>query len=184
MKLSKILVGLENLKAKGDLDIDITGLESNSKNVKEGYLFIAIKGFSVDGHDYINNAIEAGAKAIMVQEGCDLKKIKLPSDVTLIMAKDTRHALAICSCNFYNNPSRKFRLIGVTGTKGKTTTTFMIKEILERAGYKVGLIGTIATYINGKMVSESSRTTPESIELQKIFAQMVEAGVEYVVMEV
>ena len=184
MKLSKILVGLENLKAKGDLDIDITGLESNSKNVKEGYLFIAIKGFSVDGHDYINNAIEAGAKAVMVQEGCDLKKIKLPSDVTLIMAKDTRHALAICSCNFYNNPSRKFRLIGVTGTKGKTTTTFMIKEILERAGYKVGLIGTIATYINGKMVSESSRTTPESIELQKIFAQMVEAGVEYVVMEV
>ena len=184
MKLSKILVGLENLKAKGDLDIDITGLESNSKNVKEGYLFIAIKGFSVDGHDYINNAIEAGAKAIIVQEGCDLKKIKLPSDVTLIMAKDTRHALAICSCNFYNNPSRKFRLIGVTGTKGKTTTTFMIKEILERAGYKVGLIGTIATYINGKMVSESSRTTPESIELQKIFAQMVEAGVEYVVMEV
>ena len=184
MKLSKILVGLENLKAKGDFDIDITGLESNSKNVKEGYLFIAIKGFSVDGHDYINNAIEAGAKAIIVQEGCDLKKIKLPSDVTLIMAKDTRHALAICSCNFYNNPSRKFRLIGVTGTKGKTTTTFMIKEILERAGYKVGLIGTIATYINGKMVSESSRTTPESIELQKIFAQMVEAGVEYVVMEV
>ena len=184
MKLSKILVGLENLKAKGDLDIDITGLESNSKNVKEGYLFIAIKGFSVDGHDYINNAIEAGAKAIMVQEGCDLKKIKLPSDVTLIMAKDTRHALAICSCNFYDNPSRKFRLIGVTGTKGKTTTTFMIKEILERAGYKVGLIGTIATYINGKMISESSRTTPESIELQKIFAQMVEAGVEYVVMEV
>ena len=184
MKLSKLLIGLENLKAKGDLDIDITGLESNSKNVKEGYMFIAIKGFSVDGHDYINNAIEAGAKAIMVQEGCDLKKIKLPSDVTLIMAKDTRHALAICSCNFYNNPSRKFRLIGVTGTKGKTTTTFMIKEILERAGYKVGLIGTIATYINGKMVSESSRTTPESIELQKIFAQMVEAGVEYVVMEV
>ena len=184
MKLSKILVGLENLKAKGDLDIDITGLESNSKNVKEGCMFIAIKGFSVDGHDYINNAIEAGAKAIMVQEGCDLKKIKLPSDVTLIMAKDTRHALAICSCNFYDNPSRKFRLIGVTGTKGKTTTTFMIKEILEKAGYKVGLIGTIATYINGKMVSESSRTTPESIELQKIFAQMVEAGVEYVVMEV
>ena len=184
MKLSKLLIGLENLKAKGDLDIDITGLESNSKNVKEGYMFIAIKGFSVDGHDYINNAIEAGAKAIMVQEGCDLKKIKLPSDVTLIMAKDTRHALAICSCNFYDNPSRKFRLIGVTGTKGKTTTTFMIKEILEKAGYKVGLIGTIATYINGKMVSESSRTTPESIELQKIFAQMVEAGVEYVVMEV
>ena len=184
MKLNKLLLGLDNLKAKGNLDIEISGIESNSKNIKEGFLFIAIKGFSVDGHDYINNAIEAGAKAIMVQEGCDLKKIKLPADVTLIMAKDTRQALANCSCNFYDNPSRKFQLIGVTGTKGKTTTTFMIKEILEKAGYKVGLIGTIATYINGKMISESSRTTPESLELQKTFAKMVEAGVQYVVMEV
>ena len=184
MELKKILVGLEGLKAKGNLDLDITGLESNSKNIKEGYMFIAIKGYSVDGHDYINNAIEAGAKVVMVQEGCDLKKIKLPADVTIIMAKDTREALAICSCNFYGNPSRKFKLIGVTGTKGKTTTTYMIKEILEKAGHKVGLIGTIATYINGRMVSESSRTTPESIELQKTFAQMVEDGVEYVVMEV
>ena len=184
MKLNKLLLGLDNLKAKGNLDIEISGIESNSKNIKDGFLFIAIKGFSVDGHDYINNAIEAGAKAIMVQEGCDLKKIKLPADVTLIMAKDTRQALAICSCNFYDNPSRKFQLIGVTGTKGKTTTTFMIKEILEKAGYKVGLIGTIATYINGKMISESSRTTPESLELQKTFAKMVEAGVQYVVMEV
>ena len=184
MELKKILVGLEGLKAKGNLDVDITGLESNSKNIKEGYMFIAIKGYSVDGHDYINNAIEAGAKVVMVQEGCDLKKIKLPADVTIIMAKDTREALAICSCNFYGNPSRKFKLIGVTGTKGKTTTTYMIKEILEKAGHKVGLIGTIATYINGKMISESARTTPESIELQKTFAQMVEAGVEYVVMEV
>lgn len=184
MELKKILIGLENLKAKGSLEIEVTGLESNSKNVKPGYMFIAIKGFSVDGHEYINSAIEAGAKVVMVQEGCDLKKIKLPEDVTLIMAKDTREALAICSCNFYGNPSQKFKLIGVTGTKGKTTTTFMIKEILEKAGYKVGLIGTIATYINGKMISESSRTTPESIELQKIFAQMVEQGTEYVVMEV
>ena len=145
MELKKILVGLEGLKAKGKLDLDITGLESNSKNIKEGYMFIAIKGYSVDGHDYINNAIEAGAKVVMVQEGCDLKKIKLPADVTIIMAKDTREALAICSCNFYGNPSRKFKLIGVTGTKGKTTTTYMIKEILEKAGHKVGLIGTIAT---------------------------------------
>ena len=184
MKLNKLLLGLDNLKAKGSLDIEIEGIDSNSKNIKDGYMFVAIKGFNVDGHDYINNAIEAGAKAIMVQEGCDLKKIKLPADVTLIMAKDTRQALAICSCNFYDNPSRKFKLIGVTGTKGKTTTTFMIKEILEKAGYKVGLIGTIATYINGRMISESSRTTPESIELQKIFAQMVDSGVEYVVMEV
>ena len=184
MELKKILVGIDGLKAKGSLDIDIKGLESNSKNVKEGYMFIAIKGFATDGHSYINDAIKAGAKVIMVEEGCDLKAIKLPSDVTLIMAKDTREALAKCSCNYYGDPSRKFKLIGVTGTKGKTTTTFMIKEILEKAGHKVGLIGTIATYINGKMITESSRTTPESIELQRTFADMVKAGVEYVVMEV
>ena len=184
MELKKVLIGLEGLKAKGSLDVEINNLDSNSKNIKDGDMFIAIKGFSVDGHKYINDAIKAGAKVIMVEEGADLKGVELPEDVTLIMAKDTREALAICSCNFYGNPSKKFRLIGVTGTKGKTTTTFMIKEILEKAGYKVGLIGTIATYINGKMISESSRTTPESIELQKTFAQMVEAGVEYVVMEV
>ena len=184
MELKKVLIGLEGLKAKGSLDVEINNLDSNSKNIKDGDMFIAIKGFSVDGHKYINDAIKAGAKVIMVEEGADLKNIELPEDVTLIMAKDTREALAICSCNFYGNPSRKFKLIGVTGTKGKTTTTFMIKEILEKAGYKVGLIGTIETYINCKMISESSRTTPESIELQKTFAQMVEAGVEYVVMEV
>ena len=184
MELKKVLAGLEGLKAKGTLDIDIKGIESNSKNIKPGYMFFAIKGFNTDGHDYINNAIEAGANVIMVQEGCDLKSIKLKPDTTLVMYKDTREALAKCSCNYYGNPSRKFKLIGVTGTKGKTTTTFMIKEILEKAGHKVGLIGTIATYLNGKMLFESNRTTPESIELQKIFAQMVDEGVEYVVMEV
>ena len=120
----------------------------------------------------------------MIEEGCDLKKIKVPASATVIMAKNTREALAICSSNFYGNPSSKFKLIGVTGTKGKTTTTFMIKEILEKAGKKVGLIGTIAVYINGKKVKDSDRTTPESLELQKIFSDMVNEGVEAVVMEV
>ena len=184
MELKKILVGIEDLKAKGNLDLDIKGIDSNSKKIKPGYMFVAIKGFSTDGHEYINDAIESGATVIVIQEGCDLKSIKLSTDVTIIMTKDTRKALAIFSCNFYENPSKKFKLIGVTGTKGKTTTTFMIKEILEKAGHKVGLIGTIATYINGNMISESSRTTPESTELQKTFAQMVEAGVEYAIMEV
>ena len=184
MELKRILAGLEGLKAKGSLDIDVKGIDSNSQNINKDYMFIAIKGFNEDGHKYINDAIKAGANVIVIEEGCDLKSIKLPKDVTLVMAKDTREALAICSCNFYDNPSKKFKLIGVTGTKGKTTTTFMIKELLEKTGYKTGLIGTIATYINGKMIGENSRTTPESLELQKTFAQMVDAGVEYVVMEV
>ncbi len=184
MKLKEMLVGLEGLKVKGDLEIDIKGIESNSKNVKKNYVFVAIKGFDTDGHQYISSAIKKGAIAVMVEEGCDLKALDIPEGITIVMAKNTREALAICSSNFYGNPSRRFKLIGVTGTKGKTTTTFMIKEILEKAGQKVGLIGTIATYRNGKKVKDSDRTTPESIELQKEFAEMVKAGVETVVMEV
>lgn len=184
MKLKEMLIGLEELKVRGDLELDIKGIESNSREVKKGYIFVAIKGFDTDGHQYIGNAIENGAIAVMVEEGCDLKALKIPEGITIIMAKNTREALAISSSNFYGNPSRKFKLIGVTGTKGKTTTTFMIKEILEKAGKKVGLIGTIATYINGKKVKDSDRTTPESLELQRELAQMAEAGVEAVVMEV
>ena len=184
MELKKILVGLEGIKAKGSVDLEIKGIEKNSKEVKEGYMFVAIKGFSVDGHKFIAGAIENGAIAVMVEEGCDLKALNIPENVTILMVPDTRKALAICSSNFYGNPSAQFKLIGVTGTKGKTTTTFMIKEILEKAGKKVGLIGTIATYINGRKIADSDRTTPESLELQRMFADMVKEGVEYVVMEV
>lgn len=184
MELKKLLLGLEGIRAKGNLDLDIKGIEKNSKEVKENYMFIAIKGFSVDGHKFIQDAIKNGAIAVMVQEGCDLKSLNIPEGVTILMVKDSREALAICSSNFYGNPSSKLKLIGVTGTKGKTTTTFMIKEILERSGKKVGLIGTIATYINGKRIKDSDRTTPESLELQQIFKQMVDSGVEVVVMEV
>ena len=184
MKLKKLLVGLEGLKVKGNLDIEIEGIEKNSKEVKQGYLFIAIKGFAADGHNFIEDAIKQGAIAVMIEEGCDLKSFQIPEEITIVMAKDTREALAITSSNFYGHPSSKFKLIGVTGTKGKTTTTFMIKEILEKAGKKVGLIGTIATYINGKKMKDSDRTTPESLELQQIFSQMVKADVEVVVMEV
>ena len=184
MILKSILVGINDLKAKGDLDREIKGIESNSKNIKEDYVFVAIKGFETDGHKYISNAIENGAKTIVVEEGFDLKSISFPKDVTVILAKDTREFLAISASNFYGNPSKKLKLIGVTGTKGKTTTTFMIKEILEKAGKKVGLIGTIAIYINGEKLKDSDRTTPESLELQQLFSKMLEDGVEYVVMEV
>lgn len=184
MELKKILLGLEGIKAKGNVDIDIKGIEKNSKEVKEGYMFIAIKGFSTDGHQFVESAIESGAKCVMLQEDCELKSLNIPDDITVLVVKDTRQALAICSSNFYGNPSAQLKLIGVTGTKGKTTTTFMIKEILEKAGKKVGLIGTIATYINGKKIKDSDRTTPESLELQQLFRQMVDEGVEVCVMEV
>ena len=184
MNLKKILNGIEGLKANGNLDLEIEGIESNSKNVKNGYMFVAISGFNSDGHDYIQNAIENGATVVVAENIKKINKDSLPNNVTLIIAENTREFLALSSCNFYNNPSKKFKLIGITGTKGKTTTTFMIKEILEKAGKKVGLIGTVATYINGKKLGDSERTTPESLELQKLFSKMVDEKVEYVVMEV
>lgn len=185
MKLNEILVGLEGLKVRGNLEIEINNLDKDSRNIKEGDLFIAVKGFTQDGHEYVETAIKQGATAVMLEEGVSTELIKkIPKEVTVIVAKDTRYALAICSCNFYGNPSRKFKLIGVTGTKGKTTTTFMIKKILEKAGKKVGLIGTIATYIGDEKLEDSDRTTPESNKLQAIFAKMAEAGCEAVVMEV
>lgn len=184
MNLKNILIGINGLKAKGELDREIGKIECNSKKINKGDVFVAIKGFEVDGHEFILEAIENGANVIVIEEGFDLKSVKFPSDITVILAKNTREFLAIASSNYYNNPSKKFKLIGITGTKGKTTTTFMIKEILEKAGKKVGLIGTIATYINGEKIKDSDRTTPESLELQKTFAQMVDEGVEYVVMEV
>ena len=163
MVLKEILAGLQGLKVKGSLDIEITGLDKDSRNIKEGSLFVAIKGFDADGHEYVESAIKQGAKAVLLQEGVETSLLKsIPEDVTIIVAKDTRYALAICSCNFYGNPSRKFKLIGITGTKGKTTTSFMTKAILEKAGKKVGLIGTIATYIGDKKLEDSDRTTPES----------------------
>ena len=184
MKLKNILVGLKGLKARGDIEKEINGIENNSEKVENGFLFVAIKGFSVDGHDFIESAIQKGATAIAVEEGFDLKSVQIPNEITIIVAPNTRELLAIASSNFYGNPSKKFKLIGITGTKGKTTNTFMKKKILEKAGKKVGLIGTIAVYINGVKKEDSERTTPESLELQKIFAEMVENKVEYVIMEV
>ncbi len=184
MELKKILQGIEDIKAKGSLDIEVKDLTNDSRKVEKDSMFIAVKGFETDGHKYIKEAIKKGATVIMVEEGADIKELLQLDEITILMVKDTRKALAICSCNFYDNPSNKFILIGVTGTKGKTTTTFMIKHMLEKQGKNVGLIGTIATYINGKKLKDSARTTPESVELQKIFAEMVKEKVEVVVMEV
>jgi UDP-N-acetylmuramoyl-L-alanyl-D-glutamate--2,6-diaminopimelate ligase len=184
MELKKVLNGIENYKSKGDLEIDVLSVEDNSKNVKPGSLFVAIKGFEADGHDYVEEAISNGAIAVVLDMNADLKKIKISSEIVVILVQDSRVALAIAACNFYGNASKKFTLIGVTGTKGKTTTTYMIKSILEKMGKKVGLIGTIENYIGDKSLGASNRTTPGSVELQKTFSQMAEEKVDVVVMEV
>ena len=184
MKLSDLLVGIENLKARGNLDKDIKKVVCNSNDVEAGDLFVAIKGFEEDGHEFVNDAIKKGAVAVLVEEGCNYKSFKVKSDTVVVMAKNTREALAIVSCNYYKNPSKKLKLIGITGTKGKTTTSYMIKEILEKAGKKVGLIGTLETVINGKKIKENDRTTPESLELQEMLGKMVKEKVEIAVIEV
>ncbi len=184
MNLKNILQGIENIKGKGNFDIEIENIESDSRKVTKNGLFFAIKGFAVDGTDYINSAVENGAIAVVIEDEKDIKKIEKINDITVALVPDIRKAMAISACNFYDNPSKKLRLVGVTGTKGKTTTTFMVKEILEKQGYKVGLIGTIANYIGEVCLGDSSRTTPESIELQKLFARMVEEKCQVAVMEV
>ena len=184
MNLKNILQGIENIKGKGNFDIEIENIDSDSRKITKNGLFFAIKGFAVDGTDYINSAIENGAVAVVIEDEKDIKKINNINDITIALVPNIKKAMAISACNFYDNPSKKLKLIGVTGTKGKTTTTFMVKEILEKQGYKVGLIGTIANYIGEVCLGDSSRTTPESIELQKLFARMVEEKCQVAVMEV
>ena len=145
MKLTKILEGLMIKESRNNLDLDITNIHSDSRKIKENGLFVAIDGYLQKGIDYLENAIENGAIAVIVEDYVDMSS--LPDNITYIKVGDTRKALAVASCNLYDNPSRKFKLIGVTGTKGKTTTTFMIKALLEAHGLKVGLIGSIAVYM-------------------------------------
>lgn len=176
MKLRDVLKNTDIIEFRADLETEITGVSSDSRNIKPGNVFVAIKGFESDGHKYIPNAIKAGAVCVI----CD----ELPEGVPGAVAADTRKALSVMTANFFGNPASKMKIIGVTGTNGKTTTTLLVKEILENVtGAKVGLVGTISNMI-GDVELETSRTTPGADELQTLFAQMADAGCEYVVMEV
>jgi UDP-N-acetylmuramoyl-L-alanyl-D-glutamate--2,6-diaminopimelate ligase len=154
----------------------ITSIEMDSREVKKGSLFICVKGYTVDGHDFAEQAIKNGAAAIIAER-------ELPVDVPVIKVKDSRRAMAILADAFYGQPTHKLHLIGVTGTNGKTTTTYLIEQIFHAYGKKTGLIGTIQMKI-GNETFETKNTTPESLTLQKVFHQMVENQVETAVMEV
>lgn len=182
MLLNKLISKVEVINKVGDLNLDITNIHSDSRKIKEGGLFVAINGFSKNGIEFIPNAIKNGAKAIIVEPDVDLNSLNL--SIPIISVKNTRKALAQVACEFYDNPSKKLKLIGVTGTKGKTTTTFMIKSILEAHGLNVGLIGSIAVYINEEKIEDTDRTTPESIEIQKHLANMVKNNVDVAIIEV
>lgn len=178
MKIEEILKGSTYTVLSGDESIEINDPQYDSRKIKCEDMFFAIGGFNVDGHNFISKAIENGAKAVVVE-----KDVTLVEGITFIKVENGRRALAIAASNFYNNPSKKMKIIGITGTNGKTTSAFMLKGILEEKGYKVGLIGTIANYIGDKEI-HTEKTTPESLELQKLFKDMVDSDIDYCVMEV
>lgn len=178
MKVSSLLERVEYTCCQGSLDQEVTTVTYDSRKAEPGCMFICIRGAVVDGHKFIPDVVEKGAKVLVVEE-----EIKTDPDVTVILVKDTRYAMAFISAAYFGYPAEKLKTIGITGTKGKTTTTYMVKSILENAGYKVGLIGTIEAIIGDKVIP-ATNTTPESFVIQKYFRDMVDAGCDCVVMEV
>ena len=177
MKLQDILKSLCPYEISNPIDqIDIKGIKYDSRDVKQGDLFICVSGFKTDGHLYAETAVKQGAVALLVERYID------GLDVTQIKVKDTRDVMALVAARFYDYPSKKLGLIGVTGTNGKTTTTYLIKYILD-SKYKVGLVGTIGNMIGDQRLS-TNKTTPEAVDLQEIFCQMLTKNVTYGVMEV
>lgn len=178
MKLTKLLERLDYECINGSLDVDVTDIVNDSRKAGEGSLFFCIRGAVSDGHRYAADVIAKGAKVLVAEEA-----LEVPEDVTVIRVKDSRYAMALISAAYFDYPAEKLKVIGITGTKGKTTTTYMVKSILESAGHKVGLIGTIEAII-GEARIPAANTTPESYTIQNYFHQMVEAGCDCVVMEV
>ncbi|ELC8423652.1 UDP-N-acetylmuramoyl-L-alanyl-D-glutamate--2,6-diaminopimelate ligase [Clostridium perfringens] len=178
MILKSLLKGLDYEVIKGNEESKVQNIRYDNRKIEQGDAFVCVKGFKVDGHSFIGDAIKKGANVLIVQED-----VSVQEDITIIKVRDTRKALAIMSSNYFGNPKDKLKIIGITGTNGKTTSAFIIKSILEKAGFMTGLIGTIANYIGNKKV-DAVRTTPESYELHELFKNMVDAGVEYCVMEV
>lgn len=177
MKLNKLLEGIDYTIISGSTDIEISDICYDSRKVKVGSLFICLSGSNFDGHDYIDSAIENGAKAVLVEKDIDRR------DTTIIKVSSTRRLLSKISINYFDNPIKNMKSIAITGTKGKTTTSFMIKNILEEGNKKVGVIGTMGVFFGDKHYS-TVNTTPESYDIQKYLREMVNDGVEYLVMEV
>lgn len=181
MKLLELLNDVKYTVLQGTVEKEINRLQYDSRKIEQNDMFVCLSGFEVDGHDYALKAIDAGATVIMCEKDLDLSKVS--DEVTVLRVEEGRKALATMSANYYDHPTKKLKLIGVTGTNGKTTSVYILKSILEKSGEKVGLVGTIANYIGDEKV-KSERTTPESLELQKLFKDMVDKGCKYCVMEV
>lgn len=178
MKLFQLLERVTYTCLQGTLDTEVTDVVNDSRKVTQGSLFLCIRGAVTDGHKYAADVVEKGAGVLVVEE-----PVEVPAHVTVIQVRDTRMAMALIAAAWYDYPADKLKVIGITGTKGKTTTTYMVKSILEAAGYRVGLIGTIEAII-GDEVIPACNTTPESLTIQEYFHRMVQAGCQIAVMEV
>ena len=175
--LKKLIEVLPSKKISGEVDLSIKKIEYDSRRVKLGDLFVAIEGYSDDGHKYIHSAVKRGAVAVVAQKDGDFRA------KTKIIVPDSREALALLSSRFYGFPSKKLKVVGITGTNGKTTISYLIRSILKQDQKKVGLIGTIAYWMDDQKI-KANNTTPESLELQRMFSQMLAEKVSAVVMEV
>lgn len=178
MRLTSIVKDLEFELVKGDLNIEVEAVAFDSREVKQNSVFVAVSGFTVDGHNFIPKAINQGATVLVVE-----KYVQVDEAITVLKVRDTRDALALLSSNFYETPTNKLNMIGITGTNGKTSISYFMKSILEQADKNVGIIGTIGTIINDQL-KKNKNTTPESLYLQQIFAEMVHSNVSHCVMEV
>ena len=177
MKLKDILKNLEITDGTADGELQISGVDCDSRRIEQGFVFVAVRGYDADGHAFISAAAEKGAAAVICEEPPAI-------DIPYVLVKDSRYALAIASRDFYGDPASKMTVVAVTGTCGKTTSTYLIKHLLEAAaGAKVGLVGTNGNMIGEKLI-HTERTTPESCELQKLFREMLDEGCTHVVMEV
>ena len=177
MKLKELLTGISVLECTADLEQDIQNVYYDSRKVTEGSLFVAVSGFAADGNRFIPMAMNKGVAAVVTAK-------KPEGDVPYILVESDRLALALLGCNFYSHPAKSMTMIGITGTNGKTSSTLLLKQVLEKTlGAKVGLIGTMANMV-GDEVIPTERPTPESFELQALFARMRDAGCTHVVMEV
>ena len=178
MQLASIVKDLEFELVKGDLNIDVEAVAFDSREVVQNSVFVAVSGFTVDGHSFIPKAVSLGATAVIVE-----KDVQVDDSITVLKVQDTRDALALLSSNFYGRPTDKLNMVGITGTNGKTSISYFMKSILEQAGKNVGIIGTIGTMI-GNQLKKNKNTTPESLYLQQIFADMVNSDIRHCVMEV
>jgi UDP-N-acetylmuramoyl-L-alanyl-D-glutamate--2,6-diaminopimelate ligase len=179
MKIEEILNGIDIVSVTGPGNIVISGIEFDSRKVEKDFLFIAVVGNKTDGHDYIRLAIESGASAVL----CETLPENMDKNICWIKTSDSAKALGLAASNFYGNPSSSLKLVGVTGTNGKTTIATLLYRMFLRLGYKCGLFSTVCNYINEKEL-DATHTTPDPVQLNSLLARMVEAGCDFVFMEV